>query len=214
MFCLRGLQLGLVLLLAAVPPEDLAGTDIVELGERIVTLLELCQKKIAHSISSPAPDPPDKEDSIFAPALDPAASEEGISTSTCPGPSQDPAASVDDQDEGAVSVAVVEQALKAAPRRCRKSRKKSVTVTEVEKTEPRRKRGKGTKRDAEEPEKKDNATTEVAPKKRGRKPAATVADKEEEEEEDKEGEKKTEEKKAEEAPEVAVPEPEVPSSTR
>ena len=81
-------------------------------------------------------------------------------------------------------------------------------MTEEEKTEPRRKRGKGTKRDAEEPEKKDNATTEVAPKKRGRKPAATVADKEEE------GEKKTEEKKAEEAPEVAVPEPEVPSSTR
>ena len=77
MFCLRGLQLGLVLLLAAAPPEDLAGTDIVELGKRIVTLLELCQ--IAHSgdsISSPAPDPPDKEDSIFAPALDPAASEE------------------------------------------------------------------------------------------------------------------------------------------
>ena len=142
MFCLRGLQLGLVLLLAAAPPEDLAGTDIVELGKRIVTLLELCQ--IAHSgdsISSPAPDPPDKEDSIFAPALDPAASEEGISTSTCPGPSQDPAASVDDQDEGAVSVAVVEQALKAAPRRSRKSGKRSVTVTEVEKTEPRRKIG-------------------------------------------------------------------------
>ena len=96
-----------------------------------------------------------------------------------------------DQDEGAINVAVVEQALKAAPRRCRKSGKKSVTVTEVEKTEPRVKRGKGTKRDAEEPEKKDNAATEVIPKKRGRKPAATVADKQEEEEEDKEGEKKT-----------------------
>ena len=40
-----------------------------------------------------------------------------------------------DQDEGAINVAVVEQALKAAPRRCRKSGKKSVTVTEVEKTE-------------------------------------------------------------------------------
>ena len=177
------LQLGLVLLLATTPPEDLGCTDIAELGERIVTLLELCQ--IAHSgdsISSPAPDPPDKEDSIFAPALDPAASEDGTSTSTCPGPSQDPAASVDDQDEGAVSVAVVEQALKAAPRRCRKSRKKSVTVTEVEKTEPRRKRGKGVKRDAEEePEKKDNAATEVAPMKRGRKAAATVADEKEEE---------------------------------
>ena len=117
-----------------------------------------------------------------------------------------------DEDVGAVNVAVVEQALKAAPRRCRKSGKRSATVTEEEKTEPRRKRGKGTKRDAEEPEKKDNATMEVAPKKRGRKPAATVADKKEEE--DKEGEKKTEEKKAEEAPEVAVPEPEVPSSTR
>ena len=91
------LQLGLVLLLAATPPEDLGCTDIAELGERIVTLLELCQ--IAHSgdsISSPAPDPPDKEDSISAPALDPAASEDGTSTSTCPGPSQDPAASVDD----------------------------------------------------------------------------------------------------------------------
>ena len=87
-------------------------------------------------------------------------------------------------------------------------------MTEEEKTEPRRKRGKGTMRDAEEPEKKDNATMEVAPKKRGRKPAATVADKKEVEEEDKDGEKKTEEKKAEEAPEVAVPEPEVPSSTR
>ena len=91
------LQLGLVLLLAAAPPEDLGGTDIAELGERIMTLLELCQKKIAHSgdsISSPAPDPPDKEDSI----------------STCRGPSQD-------------------------QRRFRKSGKKSVTVTEVEKTE-------------------------------------------------------------------------------
>ena len=91
------LQLALVLLLAAAPPEDLGGTDIAELGERIMTLLELCQKKIAHSgdsISSPAPDPPDKEDSI----------------STCRGPSQD-------------------------QRRFRKSGKKSVTVTEVEKTE-------------------------------------------------------------------------------
>ena len=107
------LQLALVLLLAAAPPEDLGGTDIAELGERIMTLLELCQKKIAHSgdsISSPAPDPPDKEDSISAPALDPAASEDGISTSTCRGPSQD-------------------------QRRFRKSGKKSVTVTEVEKTE-------------------------------------------------------------------------------
>ena len=99
-----------------------------------------------------------------------------------------------------MNVAVVEQALKAAPRRCRKSGKRSVTVTEVEKTE--------------KPEKKDNGATKVAPKKRGRKPAATVADKKEVEEEDKDGEKKTEEKKAEEAPEVAVPEPEVPSSTR
>jgi hypothetical protein len=91
------LQLGLVLLLAAAPPEDLGGTDIAELGERIMTLLELCQKKIAHSgdsISSPAPDPPDKAYSI----------------STCRGPSQD-------------------------QRRFRKSGKKSVTVTEVEKTE-------------------------------------------------------------------------------
>ena len=119
-----------------------------------------------------------------------------------------------DQDEGAVNVAVVEQAMKAAPRRRLKSGKRSATVTEEEKTEPRRKRGKGTKRDAEEPEKKDNEATEVIPKKRGRKPAATVADKQEEEEEDKEGEKKTEEKKAEEAPEVAVPEPEVSSTTR
>ena len=93
------LQLGLVLLLAAAPPENLAATEIAELGQRIVTLLELCQKKTAHSgdsISSPAPDPPDTEDSISAPALDPAASEDGTSTSTCPGPSQDPAASVDD----------------------------------------------------------------------------------------------------------------------
>ena len=55
-----------------------------------------------------------------------------------------------DQDEGAVNVAVMEQAQDAAPRRCLKSGKKSVTVTEVEKTEPRVKRGKGTKRDAEE----------------------------------------------------------------
>ena len=88
-----------------------------------------------------------------------------------------------DQDEGAVNVAVMEQAQDAAPRRCLKSGKKSVTVTEVEKTEPRVKRGKGMKRDAEEePEKKDNAATKVAPKKRGRKAAATVADKKEEEE--------------------------------
>ena len=93
------LQLGLVLLLAAAPPENLAATEIAELGERMVTLLELCKEKTAHSgdsISSPAPDPPDTEDSISAPALDPAASEDGTSTSTCPGPSQDPAASVDD----------------------------------------------------------------------------------------------------------------------
>ena len=51
--------------------------QIAELGQRIVTLLELCQKKTAHSgdsISSPAPDPPDTEDSISAPILDPAAS--------------------------------------------------------------------------------------------------------------------------------------------
>ena len=140
-----------------------------------------------------------------------------------------------DQDEGAVNVAVMEQAQDAAPRRCLKSGKKSVTVTEVEKTEPRVKRGKGMKRDAEEePEKKDNAATKVAPKKRGRKAAATLADKKEQEEDtekkpdakkarkvtaDKEGKKKTtdevsEENKAEEAPEVAVPEPEVSSATR
>ena len=87
-----------------------------------------------------------------------------------------------DEDVGAVNVAVVEQALKASPRRCRKSGKRSATVTEEEKTEPRRKRGKGTKRDAEEePEKKDNAATEVAPMKRGRKADATVADEKEEE---------------------------------
>ena len=135
-----------------------------------------------------------------------------------------------DQDEGAVNVAVMEQAQDAAPRRCLKSGKKSVTVTE-----PRVKRGKGMKRDAEEePEKKDNTATKVAPKKRGRKAAATLADKKEQEEDtekkpdakkarkvtaDKEGKNKTtdevsEENKAEEAPEVAVPEPEVSSSTR
>ena len=68
-----------------------------------------------------------------------------------------------DQDERAVNVAVMEQAQDAAPRRCLKSGKKSVTVSEVEKTE--------------EPEKKDNAATKVAPKKRGQKAAATVADK-------------------------------------
>ena len=48
-----------------------------------------------------------------------------------------------DQDEGAVNVAVVEQALKAAPRRCRKSGKRSVTVTEVEKIKPRGREEKG-----------------------------------------------------------------------
>ena len=48
-----------------------------------------------------------------------------------------------DQDERAVNVAVMEQAQDAAPRRCLKSGKKSVTVSEVEKTE--------------ESEKKDNA---------------------------------------------------------
>ena len=86
-----------------------------------------------------------------------------------------------DQDEGAVNVAVMEQAQDAAPRRCLKSGKKSVTVTE-----PRVKRGKGMKRDAEEePEKKDNAATKVAPKKRGRKAAATVAEKKEEDTEKK-----------------------------
>ena len=52
-----------------------------------------------------------------------------------------------DQDKGAVNVAVMEQAQDAAPRRCLKSGKKSVTVTE-----PRVKRGKGMKRDAEEEE--------------------------------------------------------------
>ena len=46
-----------------------------------------------------------------------------------------------DQDEEAVNVAVVGQAQDTAPGRCRKSGKRSVTVTEVEKTEPRRKIG-------------------------------------------------------------------------
>ena len=163
------LQLGLVLLLAATMPEDLSGTDIAELGERIKRSVD----------------------------------DGGV-----------------DQDEGVVNVAVVEQAQKAVPRRCRKSGKKSVTVTEVEKTE--------------EPEKKDNATTKVTPKKRGQKAAATMADKKEEEEEDtekkpdakrgrkvtadKEEEKKTtdeisEKNKPKEAPEVAVLETEVSSST-
>ena len=107
------LQLGLVLLLAATMPEDLSGTDIAELGERIERSVD----------------------------------DGGV-----------------DQDEAAMNVAVVEQ----APRRCRKSGKKSVTVSEVEKTE--------------EPEKKDNAATKVTPKKRGQKAAATMADKKEEEE--------------------------------
>ena len=162
------LQLGLVLLLAATMPEDLSGTDIAELGERIERSVD----------------------------------DGGV-----------------DQDEAAMNVAVVEQAQKAAPRRCRKSGKKSVTVSEVEKTE--------------EPEKKDNAATKVAPKKRGQKAAATMADKKEEEEDtekkqdakrgrkvtaDKEEEKKTtdevsEKNKPEEAPEVAVLETEVSSST-
>ena len=141
-----------------------------------------------------------------------------------------------DREGGAMNVAVVEQAQKAAPRRCQKSGKKS-SETEVKETEPRMKRGRGAKKAAEEePEKKDNADNaarKVAPKKRGRKTAATVANTEVEEDTEKEPdakrgrkaaaakeeEKKTteevpEEKKADEAPEEAVLEPEVSTSTR
>ena len=85
------LQLGLVLLLAAAPPQDLAGVEITELCQKMVTLLELCQQKIVASedSSSPALDPPDKENNIPAPdtVMDPAASVEDGS----PAPGLDPA---------------------------------------------------------------------------------------------------------------------------
>ena len=85
------LQLGLVLLLAAAPPENLAATEIAELGQKMVTLLELCQQKIVASedSSSPALGPPDTENNIPAPdtVMDPAVSVEGGS----PAPGLDPA---------------------------------------------------------------------------------------------------------------------------
>ena len=85
------LQLGLVLLLAAAPPENLAATEIAELGQKMVTLLELCQQKILASedSSSPALDPADTENNIPAPdtVMDPAASAEDGS----PAPGLDPA---------------------------------------------------------------------------------------------------------------------------
>ena len=90
-------------------------------------------------------------------------------------------------------------------------------------TEPRKTRGKGLKKAAEEDsKKKDIAAMKVAPEKRGRKAAAVAApNKEEEEAEKKPGAKRgkkamasVEEKSEEEVPELAVPEPEVSSSTR
>ena len=74
------LQLGLVLLLAAAPPENLAATtEIAELGQKMVTLLELCQQKIVASedSSSHALDPADTENNIPAPdtVMDPAVRE-------------------------------------------------------------------------------------------------------------------------------------------
>ena len=85
------LQLGLVILLAAAPPENLAATEIAELGQKMVTLLELCQQKIVASedSSSPALDPADTENNIPAPdtVMDPAASVEDGS----PAPGLDPA---------------------------------------------------------------------------------------------------------------------------
>ena len=100
-----------MLLLAAAPPENLAATEIAELGERIVTLLELGQQKIvasedssSHALdpatsedsshtTSPAPslDQTGREDSCSAPApvIDPAVSEDGSSATTGPVPSLD-----------------------------------------------------------------------------------------------------------------------------
>ena len=117
------LQLGLVLLLAATPPEDLGCTDIAELGERIVTLLELCQQKIVASEDSsshaldpaaseysshttgPAPslDQTGREDSCSAPApiIDPAVSEDGSSATTGPVPSLDTGSSALGMDPAA-----------------------------------------------------------------------------------------------------------------
>ena len=91
-------------------------------------------------------------------------------------------------------------------------------------TEPRKKRGKGPKKAAEEEfEEKDIAAKKVAPKKRGRKAAAVVEEKTEKIPDAKRGRKATasveeeiriEEKRAEEAPDLALPEPEVSSTTR
>ena len=105
------LQLGLVLLLAAAPPQDLAGVEITELCQKMVTLLELCQKKIVASedSSSHALDPSASGDSshttnpsldqtgssALAPVIDPAVREDGSSATTGPTPSLDPVASVD-----------------------------------------------------------------------------------------------------------------------
>ena len=105
------LQLGLVLLLAAAPPQDLAGVEITELCQKMVTLLELCQQKIVASedSSSPALDPSASGDSshttnpsldqtgssALAPVIDPAVREDGSSATTGPTPSLDPVASVD-----------------------------------------------------------------------------------------------------------------------
>ena len=89
------LQLGLVLLLAAAPPENLAGTEIAELGQKMVTLLEHCQEKIVASEDSSrhALDPAASEYSSHttgpAPIIDPAVSEDGSSATTGPVPSLD-----------------------------------------------------------------------------------------------------------------------------
>ena len=136
------LQLGLVLLLAAAPPEDLAGTEIAELGQKIVTLLELCKEKIVASEDSsshaldpatsedsshttgltPSLDQTDKGDSCSAPApvIDPAVSEDGSSATTGPVPSLDTGSSAlgldpaarEDGSIASTSTKVAEQVLR------------------------------------------------------------------------------------------------------
>ena len=135
-------------------------------------------------------------------------------------------------NDGGVAAEVAETVTEAtvpAPASSEPSGEVAETVTEAADmpgpalaTEPKKTRGKGPKKAAEESKEKDIAAMKVAPKKRGRKAAAVAApNKEEEETEKKPGAKRgrkavasVEEKREEEAPELAVPEPEVSSSTR
>ena len=143
-----------------------------------------------------------------------------------------PAGALGDNDGGvAAEVAeTVTEATVPAPASSEPSGEVAETVTEAADmpgpalaTEPKKTRGKGPKKAAEESKEKDIAAMKVAPKKRGRKAAAVAAPNKEEEETEKKPVAKRgrkamasveDKREEEEAPELAVPEPKVSSSTR